>query len=76
MGKMPCLLPPLALGNRGGGGASPATALGRRSGPGAARGEGKRERETRGVDSPLRFGDRRPAGRRFMAAAVSRRRRP
>ena len=53
MGKMPCLLPPLALGNRGGGGASPATALGRRSGPGAALGDGKWERETRGADSPL-----------------------
>ena len=53
MGKMPCLLPPLALGNRGGGGASSATALGWRSGPGAALGEGKWERETRGADSPF-----------------------
>ena len=56
MGKMPCLLPPLALGNRGGGGASPVTALGRRSGPGAALGEGKWERDPRGRFPPLIWG--------------------
>jgi len=59
---MPCLLPPLALGNRGGDGASPATALGRRSGPGAALGEGKWERETRGADSPFDLGTGGPQG--------------
>ena len=61
MGKMPCLLPPLTLGNREGDGASPATALGRRSGPGAALGEGK-GRETRGADSPFDLGTGGPQG--------------
>ena len=63
MGKMPCLLPPLALGNRGGGGASPATALGRRSGPGAALGEGKWERERpEGPIPPFDLGTGGPQG--------------
>ena len=53
---MPCPLPPVALGNRGGGGGSPAVSNPAARGSGRLRGKGKRVREACGADSRLQLG--------------------
>ena len=56
MGKMPCLLPPHTLGDRGGGRGSAAAPIPAARGSGRLRGKGKRVRQACGADSRPQLG--------------------